>query len=147
GVGRIAGPSGGVHVVVGAGDLCASATNNPNNGMDGKAYLFKVTGARSPDGVAPGTLAASLAATFAGLNSADWHFGFWVCSVGDATGDGVPDLVVGAPAFGRPSGGQQAGRAYLFYGSTSLTGGQLVSTPATQTPGDGIVLLSYPNPV
>lgn len=49
-----------------------------------------------------------------GENAGD-HFGYSVCGLGDADGDGAGDLIVGAPGFG---GDDEAGdgAAYLVYG-------------------------------
>lgn len=46
--------------------------------------------------------------------------GYDVAGVGDLTGDGLADLVLGAPYQQKP-GGEQAGAALVVYGSPSLT--------------------------
>jgi hypothetical protein len=51
--------------------------------------------------------------------SAEDGFGWRVAPAGDVNGDGVPDLIVGAPANDAVAG--FAGRAYLFYGPVSGT--------------------------
>ncbi|MHB8080291.1 MAG: VCBS repeat-containing protein [Candidatus Krumholzibacteriia bacterium] len=51
------------------------------------------------------------------------QFGFSVSAAGDFNGDGLADLVVGAPYD--DTAGMDAGSAYIFYGSTSLA--QLVT--------------------
>ena len=44
----------------------------------------------------------------------DDDFGWHVAPAGDVNGDGIPDLIVGAPSNDAVAG--FAGRAYLFYG-------------------------------
>lgn len=46
--------------------------------------------------------------------------GYDVAGVGDLTGDGLADLVLGAPFQSKP-GGEQAGAALVVYGSSTLT--------------------------
>jgi hypothetical protein len=52
-------------------------------------------------------------------------FGASVASAGDMNGDGIPDLIVGAPSF--PLGVKNTGRAYIFYGPVA---GSLIATDA-----------------
>jgi uncharacterized protein YegL len=50
-------------------------------------------------------------------NQADARFGAWVSAAGDVNGDGLADVVVGAPLF---EGGQtDEGRAFIYDGSTA----------------------------
>ena len=63
--------------------------------------------------------------TFSAEKSTD-NFGQHVSGVGDANGDGYPDVIVGAPGNG--AGGEGAGRAYVYSGKDghvllTLTGG------------------------
>lgn len=44
------------------------------------------------------------------------HFGYCVAGAGDVNGDGLPDLIVGAPNFAEA--GQAVGKAFVFHGST-----------------------------
>lgn len=58
----------------------------------------------------------SLLLTLSG--EAEWdQFGWSVAGAGDVDGDGVPDLLVGAPSAD-PGGRQDAGSVYLFSGAT-----------------------------
>jgi hypothetical protein len=52
-------------------------------------------------------------------------FGASVASAGDMNGDGIPDLIVGAPSF--PLGVKHTGQAYIFYGPVA---GSLIATDA-----------------
>jgi hypothetical protein len=53
--------------------------------------------------------------TFEAENAGD-SFGFVAERLGDLDGDGVPELIIGAPANG--AGGAAAGRAYVYAGAT-----------------------------
>lgn len=57
-------------------------------------------------------------------------FGHWVGGAGDVNNDGYDDLIVGAPT--NDAGGQDAGRAYIFFGSQFIDGiADVVLTGAT----------------
>ncbi len=66
-------------------------------------------------------------ATLQGAAASD-RFGWALASAGDASGDGVADLLVGAPYA--DGGGSSSGAAYLFAGGSTLTG-TLATTSAT----------------
>ena len=64
--------------------------------------------------------------------------GWSVSSAGDVNGDGLADLIVGAPASD-PSGGNGAGRSYVVFGKTNSTAVN-VSTLTSGTSGEGFVI-------
>ncbi|MEM4263678.1 MAG: FG-GAP-like repeat-containing protein, partial [Candidatus Woesearchaeota archaeon] len=59
--------------------------------------------------------------TFMGENHDD-RAGFSLSSRKDASGDGIHDLLIGAPLYDSPSGTADVGKAYLIYGDASLNG-------------------------
>ena len=67
---------------------------------------------------------ASADATIIG-SFADESFGASIASAGDINGDGVNDIIVGAPRF--PLNGADTGRAYVFFGPVT---GSLIATQA-----------------
>ena len=50
--------------------------------------------------------------------AADDQFGFSVSTAGDVNGDGYSDIIVGARS--NDAGGTDAGRAYIYFGGTSI---------------------------
>jgi hypothetical protein len=77
--------------------------------FEGQAFIFHgpLTGERNAD-----TADAIVSGSFANES-----LGAQVASAGDQNGDGVPDLMFGAPRF--PLNGQGTGRAYIFYAPIS----------------------------
>ena len=83
-------------------DFIVGAPADSTNGLDsGSARVFS-----GFDG--------SVLHTF-NVSSPGENFGKSVSGAGDVDGDGVPDLIVGAPDF--PSGGSNTGRAWVFSGA------------------------------
>ena len=107
----------------GVSDLVVGA---PANDSSGAVYLFF-----GP--VESNTRNASSAdATFVGETTGD-HAGFAVAA-GDVNGDGVSDLVVGAPH--NDDGGDRAGATYVVYGGESISGTMSLSAAAAKLVGE-----------
>jgi hypothetical protein len=88
-------------------------------GTDSRGEIFIFNGPLA------GTLSVADAnATISGSFSNE-SFGASVASAGDLNGDGVNDLIVGAPRF--PLDGADTGRAYIFFGPIT---GSLIDTQA-----------------
>ncbi|MFH1194775.1 MAG: FG-GAP-like repeat-containing protein [bacterium] len=88
-------------IIIGAPNKDYSTTET------GKAYIY--FGGEGMDNLADITLT--------GVNAFD-VFGSSVAGAGDLNGDGYDDVIVGAPGFDYT--GTDDGRAYIFYGSTSM---------------------------
>lgn len=94
-------------VVVGA------PANDPTITRPGKAYVYRGSSSPSPGPDAtPDLILAS-----ASVNPAASWFGFSVRGIGDWSGDGTPDIAVGAPRD--QVAGPQAGRVEIFFGGAS----------------------------
>jgi hypothetical protein len=78
-------------------------------------FVYGVTGTRP-------NVTANLVSTLVGETVGD-HFGVSVCGVGDVTGDGAPDVLVGANRAGL----NLPGRAFLFYGGLKPDGTPRIS--------------------
>ncbi len=107
----------------GKSDLLIGAFNNDDGGTDaGKAYLY--FGSTVATG---GTFDLSLAdALFVGAPQ-DW-FGYSISSAGDFDGDNKSDLLIGA--WKNSDVGNEAGKTFLFLGSTVASGGTFGSSQA-----------------
>ncbi|WP_137680178.1 beta strand repeat-containing protein [Aurantiacibacter suaedae] len=104
----------------GLADMIIGARDADNGGSEntGKTYVVygRTGGAEinlSALGVAGNTLGFEIVGSSSG-DSAAWS----VSSAGDINGDGLADLIVGAPYAGSVNG-PRAGKAYVIYGSTS----------------------------
>jgi hypothetical protein len=59
---------------------------------------------------------------FAVSGVAGTTFGASVSSAGDINGDGLMDLIIGAPSFLNSAGSRDIGRTYIIFGKTTTTG-------------------------
>src|SRR3989338_2821300 len=86
---------------------------NGGGSARGRAYIFYgASSMTSPDGAADVVLTDP--------DNTDYdYFGNSVASGGDVNGDGYSDTIVGA--YGADGGGTNRGRAYIFYGASSMT--------------------------
>jgi Ca2+-binding RTX toxin-like protein len=97
----------------------------------GRAYV--VYGHATSGAVDLGNMTATQGMILQSPSYNDWHFGEAVAAAGDVNGDGYDDVLIGAPAAGQ--GGQNAGSAFLLFGSaTGITAANL----NTMTPSQGI---------
>jgi len=114
-VGRAVAPAGDLNGD-GFGDIILG-TDIAGNGSRGQAFIFNgpLTGTRT---------VASADATITGSFNNE-SFGASVSSAGDVNGDGINDIIIGAPRF--PLNGAGTGRAYIFFGPVS---GSLIATQA-----------------
>src|SRR6185503_8191046 len=98
-----------------AGDPDAGTSGSP----PGQAYaVFGRAGLGSPGGPSPPGVADLF--TFSGAVSRDWA-GWSVASAGDLNGDGLPEMLIGAPF--NDGHGQISGEAYVVFGGTGLRAG------------------------
>ncbi len=89
-------------------DVVIGAYHNDGGGSSaGEAYVYY--GSSSGLSATPGWSAQGAAA--------DNYFGFSLCSADDVNGDGYDDVIVGA--YGNDDAGLEAGKAYLYHGSSS----------------------------
>jgi len=101
--------------------------------LDADAVPDALVGAPCPAGVGRAVLISGAthqaAATYFGAEARD-SFGHAVAAAGDVDGDGVGDVIVGAP--GSDSAAIDAGRAYVF----AAAGGPAFLAPAGEAAGD-----------
>jgi hypothetical protein len=101
---------------------------NGVNGDEGKAYLYQGSGA-GIGGAAPVKLDNPAA-------QGSGYFGWSVSSAGDVNGDGLSDIVIGAPY--QNDGATDEGNAFIYHGSTNgipTTPSVTLDNPANQAGG------------
>lgn len=92
----------------GYSDVIVGANFNDGGGSNaGRAYIF--FGGSSMNNVAD--------IIFTGAAASDF-FGSSVSTAGDVNGDGYSDVIVGA--YANDAGGSNAGRAYVYYGGSTM---------------------------
>ncbi len=87
-------------------DVIIGASDYPNNGDIGRAYIFY--GGNSMD-LTPDVIMDG--------ETADDEFGSTVSCAGNVNGDGYDDVIVAAPLY---QSGQDRGRAYVFFGGNPM---------------------------
>ena len=113
--------------VAGVGDVDADGTDDmlvgscAYNGGPGAAYL--VLGGTPVSG----NVSSAAIATYTGEAASDLA-GFSVAGAGDVDGDGIPDMLIGAPM--NDSGGSDWGAAFIVLGGTPVSG-SLTTADAT----------------
>ncbi len=111
---EVRGASGDLAAVVSLGDIDGDglddlAFGSPQRSSEGRLWVV----------YGPGTALSSLSDADAEINAveAESELGASLAAVGDCNGDGLPDLLAGAP--GLDQAGSDVGGAYLFYGPLS----------------------------
>ncbi|RKY99771.1 MAG: hypothetical protein DRQ13_01685 [Ignavibacteriae bacterium] len=92
----------------GYSDVIVGAPYNDAGGAEaGRAYIY--FGGASMDNAADITMTGETAGD---------RFGYSVSTAGDVNGDGYSDIIIGA--YKSDAGGTDAGRAYIYFGGTSM---------------------------
>lgn len=124
----------------GVPDLLLGASGaGPDAGSDaGETYLlYGAAVAASGGRIDLATLAAEQGVAIRGINPADLS-GFRVASAGDVDGDGLDDLVIGAPGAGQDDQ-MEAGESYLIFGAALAESGGAIEL-SSLTPEQGVVI-------
>ncbi len=121
--------------VTGLGDMNADGFDDvaigvdeadPNGASSGRVYV--VFGKANGDLVALSAIAMDIGGFTIDGEAAGDEAGRTVAGIGDVSGDGVPDLLLGAPF--NDAAGASAGRAYVVFGKSDGTTVQLSSVAA-----------------
>jgi hypothetical protein len=125
----------------GFADLLVTSRNFDGNGPysnTGAAYIIFGTDAEFAPTIDLGALAPDQGFRIVGVDNGDW-LGFSAASAGDINGDGLDDLVLGAPyGYGKDNATFQSGEAYVVFGSAASFGTEL--DLAALTPAQGFVI-------
>ncbi|MBS0351246.1 MAG: FG-GAP repeat protein [Proteobacteria bacterium] len=98
-------------------DLLIGAPYYPSNNGTGRSYVvFGGAGVGSSGVIALSSLTGANGFKLEGENNLD-HSGYSVSAAGDINGDGIADLLIGAPAY--PSGNNK-GRSYVVFGGAHI---------------------------
>jgi len=101
----------------GLGDFIIGADHaNPNGDRSGESYVLFGSTAGFPPAVQLSDLNGSNGFAIRGKAAGDYS-GFSVAAAGDINGDGLGDLIIGAP--GADPNGVYSGESYLLFGSTA----------------------------
>ena len=108
--------------------VTGTAAGDPIGSEDaGKTYVVFGSSAGFAANLELSDLDGSNGFVLNGIDGADYS-GFSVAAAGDVNGDGISDLLTGAP-FGDPNGNIDAGESYVVYGGPTLA--DRLSQPAT----------------
>ena len=120
----------------GIDDLIVGAAGGDDGGFNaGEAYVIYGQAGATRVTLDLSTLTAAQGFIIQGDAAGDLA-GRSVAGAGDVNGDGIDDLIVGAP-FG-DDGGTDAGEAYVIYGQAGATRGRVDLT--SLTPGEGFII-------
>ncbi|WP_341794117.1 MULTISPECIES: hypothetical protein [unclassified Rickettsia] len=117
-------------------ELLIGAINYPSGNGQGATYVVSGASINLNAGGSFSIAPAPGIVMFVGENNGD-QSGFSVNNIGDLNGDGIPELLIGAPYY--PSGNLQ-GATYVVSGaSINLNAGGSISLTGWSTAGNGIV--------
>ena len=118
-------------VIFGGPDATANG-----QGSAGSSYIVFGSNSFSGASILPGSLDGTNGFRIDGISLFD-DTGFSVASAGDVNGDGIADMIIGAP------GGNDPGNAYVVFGKSTAYGGVLDLT--TLTAADGFAITGLVN--